>query len=213
MKPEFEFYNIVVVGAMNPAIHSAGWYRLVGVISEAEFNEAVNSKSTFCVPPMAHLELAALKISCQEQRWEVQTTRADQTKRLCDITGKVFDDLLTHTPVSALGFNFNFGFNVGRDAGKAIALELKQSRLSIDWPSASAEYTVTADKGPYIEKTNISPRGESVVVVNNYHYDIKGEAPKQSFFDLRKMIDESYASHRARALEVSIAYAERIVKG
>jgi hypothetical protein len=103
-----QVFSIVVVGAMNPSIHHPYWYRLSDVISQAEADAALKNEDTICMPPAAHFRQASeWEISCQVDRWEIKTSREDQTRRILEIAAKVFT-LLDHTPVSAAGINAIF---------------------------------------------------------------------------------------------------------
>ena len=105
--PGSDVYNIVVVGAMNPRIHHPSWYELVNLLSPEQAKEALASSATFGLPGIAQLSAPSLglTISCNEQKWTVQTENRERTSLLQGITFRVFDELLKHTPVSAYGFN------------------------------------------------------------------------------------------------------------
>ena len=45
-----DFYNVVVIGAMNPRLHTPGWYRLVGLIDDVEMKEANEARRPACEP-------------------------------------------------------------------------------------------------------------------------------------------------------------------
>lgn len=102
-----QIYNIVVLGAMNPRLHTPGWYRLVGLIDDAELSEASEGE-VVVLAPIAKWQIKGFGVVCLPDRWEVQTTIAQNLERLQRFASRVFDDLLEHTPVRALGFNFNY---------------------------------------------------------------------------------------------------------
>lgn len=101
-------YNIVVLGGMNPRIHHPAWYHMVKLFDASEFETALASPDTVVMPPLAKICLPHLTIWCQEDRWQVSTHDRSQLPRLGVLTAKLFDEILPHTPVSALGYNFGF---------------------------------------------------------------------------------------------------------
>ena len=74
MSSNKSIYSIVVLGTMNPRIHSPAWYRLVGLISEEEMQEA-NQNELLIDPMVAKWQLKDLTMLCQFERWELQTFR------------------------------------------------------------------------------------------------------------------------------------------
>jgi hypothetical protein len=107
MPVDEELYSIVAIGQMNPRIHHPGWYQLNGLIDDAEFAEAVKGE-VLVMAPMAKWQVKDFTIVCQMDRWEVQARDRGRLARLRALTSKLFDDLLTHTPISALGLNFHY---------------------------------------------------------------------------------------------------------
>jgi hypothetical protein len=126
MSTEKSIYSIVVLGTMNPRIHSPAWYRLVGLISEEEMQEA-NQNELLIFPMVAKWQLKDLTMLCQFERWELQTDDQSVLPRVQDVAAQVFDRFLEHAVVGALGFNFNFE----RDTHRANAGHRLVSLLAI----------------------------------------------------------------------------------
>ena len=136
-----EFYNIVVVGNMNPRIHTPAWYRLVDLISDDEMEQAnkplsndPTSLSYLVVSGwIARWQTNTIGITCQQAIWEVNTTNVDCLERLRSITEQVFDDLLKQTAVNALGFNFNYErVTEIAHVGRHLASNLATTRFGLD---------------------------------------------------------------------------------
>lgn len=210
MTPETESYNVVLLGAMNPLIHSAGWYKLVGILDDDEFDEAVSNQNTVCLPPFARVHTQDLVITCQSERWEVLTSRADKTDRLCDVTSQVFDKHLEQTPIRAYGFNFIYRYKLSGDAREAISNGLRGTRIDIDWNKLSdSEFSVSTEHDDYVEsiKIQLAKAKSSVVVATNYHYAIKVSDPDTpGYFQLGKLIEKGYGSNRERSSQLSTKY-------
>lgn len=205
MTPKAAGYNIVVLGAMNPLLHSPGWYRLVELISEDEMQEAVGAATTVCIPPVAQFECNQLKITCQPQRWEVHTTSFDRTDRIVEIAGRVFDDLLNQTPISSFGLNFIFSFDIGKDAAKAVADRIKNSGLDFNWKNAlAAELNIVIDQNDHREAVKITQDESVVQFSNNFHYDIIPTSDSPKHFSLRDRINKVYGGSSEKALQTSM---------
>lgn len=216
MQPAQTTFNIVVLGAMNPSIHSAGWYKLVEVLDADEFEQAVSDQNTICVPPFARVQTRDLVITCQEARWEVQTNRFDNTDRLGKIAASVFDDILKETPVRAFGFNFIYSYKLDHNAGGAISKGLENTGLEVDWNKAAAsEFAVTTSYDDHNERVTVQSMKDpkTVSVATNFHYPITREARDEpGYFSLRDRISEKYAGNQSRSLEIAQEYIERISK-
>ena len=177
MSSDKSIYSIVVLGTMNPRIHTPAWYRLVGLITEEEMQEA-NQNSEFLIHPMvAKWQLKDLAMLCQFERWEIQTDRESVLPRVQDIASQVFDRFLEQTQVHALGFNFNFerdihGANAGRRLVSLLAIKnigLKQDGI------VSGEITLRRHVSGRTVNVNVRvPEGQEagsrITVNNNYEY-------------------------------------------
>ncbi len=111
-------FSVVVVGAMNPSIHHPIWYRHVGLLDEQEEKVALEKPAILLPVPMrmASFETESFQISCQHDRWQILTTNPACADRILSLTEKLFDVLLSHTPVTQFGYNFDFTFGLGRQA-------------------------------------------------------------------------------------------------
>jgi len=105
MTPAENLYLIVVVGAMNPAIHHPAWYAATEILSKEESEKAIQSGVTVISPQIARFNVGSISIICEPLRWQIQTEQERDLSRAVELAEKTFQKLF-HTPVSAFGFNF-----------------------------------------------------------------------------------------------------------
>lgn len=213
MTPTSSFYSVVVLGGMNPRIHSPGWYRLVDLISDEEHAKAVES-SSFSIPPLARVQLPGLEIQCQENRWEALTHDPSQSDRLADIAGRIFDELLKHTAVAAYGFNFHFTYKVESDAGRILLKALKGTGLTSGVTDAvTGQFAIVRDRGVFTNRVEVQPSGDNAIIIaSNYHHQIQIDPARQKpgFFDIGADLKRYLTEHREEALQGSMDYATHL---
>lgn len=198
-----ELYSIVVLGDMNPRIHSPSWYQRIGLLDEPEAQTALKSKGLVCVAPFAQFDVEGFVITCTEDRWEVKTQRKDLRERILRIAGTVFDRL-GETPVSEFGFNFNYRRatrlpDIGEHLGKAVAalalgLEAEgRTSAGVKFRSDFPNRHVSVE----IQPTRSAP--QVVYIGNNVQYNISEIVKEPSHFDLAPLLDERFHSDHQEA--------------
>jgi hypothetical protein len=193
--------SVVVLGAMNPLIHHPAWYQLHGLLTEQEAKEALANPQTLCTQPAAQLLLSSLMISCQLERWEVQTGDSESEERLVPLATRVFDELLDQTPVNTFGFNFNFERKTRlTDVGGFLARKLKSLAVVKD-VGTSASFVWHQDSRERQASTTVmvsrrSP--DSIVISNNFTHPIRGPE-KLERFDLGPLVVGSFEVDRTEA--------------
>jgi hypothetical protein len=214
MSTNTEFYNIVVVGAMNPRLHSPSWYRQVGLIDQDEMEAANNSPQTFMTPLAAQFQFKDVSISCLPDRWEAQTRNPQSLDRLRTITGKIFDEFLKHTPVEALGFNFNYERTTKVDhVDRYLAECLAKTRLGLkDDCLVSGNLSIRrSTEGRNILVTvsaSLAPGTPSVVAVsNNFEYKFSSEP---GYFSLAPKLGEQYDTDHGESEDQTSAVVKAI---
>ena len=214
MAEESEFYGIVIIGKMNPRIHHPAWYLMFELIDEKEADVATSSKETFCTPPIAQIDAGAFNIICQENRWEVQTSTPSLLKRLQEIPAKVFDELLNHTPLSALGFNFNFAKttkceNVEEYLAECVAsTDLGLSNDSLHSGEIVLRRLVDSQRHVVVKITGSSEH--LVNVHNNYEYKFQQQEMKS--FNLGETISTRYDDDYSNAVAQTASIVNAINK-
>lgn len=210
MATDKQLFSIVVVGAMNPRIHHPFWYRYVDLLSKEEAEEATENPETFCVPLLAQLQTQSLKIVCQEDRWEVQAAKPDLLQRLQDMTAKVFDDLLYHTPVKRFGFNFDYQRQTKHDNVPGFLADcLGKTPMGLNRENATAAelvYRRSYEDRLVSVAVRPLPDKQRVLVANNYEYPLRGEG----FFKMGDRFSQRYYTDRADAEEQTRLIVESI---
>jgi hypothetical protein len=210
-----DFYSIVVIGAMNPRVHTPGWYRLVNLIDDSEMTDATSS-DVVTLLPISKWQLKDFSVICQSDRWEVQTTSAACLSRLRQMAVTVFDELLKHTPVNALGLNFNHERTIDRShVGRCLAASLARSELGLRIDGAiSGEMmlrrSIDDRKVTVVVRASEGVGGESVVgVANNYEYAF-GLEKGPGFFQISDTISRRFSADKNDAEEQTAAVVRAI---
>lgn len=203
-----DLYNIVVLGAMNPSIHHASWYRLVELCSPEEADAAAVRPNSFASRAVSQVDFGDYIVTCHEQRWEIATKNENRIDRILDLAGRIFDEVLLHTPVAAMGFNFIY-FREEADAKLAVSLATRiGSALDIDSDGASSgTLAIRRHSGGRLCQVTLEiPEGSDTVQVrNNFEYRL--DRPSFEFFKLADTIAERHPKDRAEA----IAQTDRVV--
>ena len=200
MSAEQDFFSIVVLGAMNPRIHHPTWYRLVGLISEQEEQQALES-GLLVTPPVAQFQCPGFVVLCQEERWEVQTNRSELFVRLRDLTSRVFDELLNHTPLNRYGFNFDYVRSTeAPDVAKLLAQAIVSLPLGLRAGNAAAgEIVLRRYEDDHTIAVTLRPfESTAVKVASNFDYTTPGT---KGFFNLRDRIESRHPIDHAEAVE------------
>jgi hypothetical protein len=204
MEERKNLFNIVVLGDMNPRIHTPAWYQLIGLIDQSEMEASVQSPMTMAIPPIAQVQLEGILIQCQQKLWEIRTTDCSRFDRMKSITVKVFDELLMHTPVISMGFNFNYYEQTSVDAvGLYLATCLSRMPLGLESDSLlSGEISLRRSAGDHTIHVNVRPSyilGDDsyIWISNNYEYNFSSDP--QKFFNLSETIDSRFETDRSDA--------------
>ncbi|MCZ6691106.1 MAG: hypothetical protein O7H41_16080 [Planctomycetota bacterium] len=193
MTSEADYISIVVVGDMNPAIHNPHWYREVGIIDTEEEEAALKDKDFVVSWMTSQLRLGKLRINCQRQRYQISCEDRSLASKLRSTALKTFDDLLFETPISHIGFNFNFHRRTGcADVSNEFARMVLSFPIGIeiDNPSgASVSWYKNAGGRRLIVRAEPSVRNRQwVYIAANAEYGIEGK----SGFKLKPLFDEHF---------------------
>src|SRR5271166_677089 len=197
-----ELYNIVVVGAMNPRIHVPSWYSQFDLISKEEYDAAIVAASTLATAQFSQFQFAGITVLCLPDRWEIKTTKRSDLDRMKAITQKIFDELLMHTPVMLMGFNFIWqkATNVANVA-RHLASRLVEMPFGLaDVAPDSGEFSIRRVSENRLNAITVapSPLPDSSSYVNisiNYEYKFAAEGP----FKLEDTAFARYAADQKEA--------------
>lgn len=211
MTEQKDTYAIVLLGGMNPRIHHPSWYRFVNLFDEEEADLAIKTPSTFITPILSQIETPKVTIICQDNRWEIRTFDPNQVQRIQDITSKLFDEILPHTPIMAGGFNFTY-----RKATKATDVAGYLASVIVNAPlglkadhAMSGELTLRRSFDEYTVVVNVRPAPDdkqAVLCFHNFEYQFQHEGP----FKLGAVIAQRYGLDKSESEEQATLIVEAI---
>lgn len=176
---------------MNPRIHQPHWYAATGIISAEELQAGDNSLIT--VPRITQFSLNHIKITCQDDRWDLFSEGEESFPRAVEIASITWTKL-PETPVSSYGFNFFASFFVGKGAAcSSLCSLLPPSMLELGLNPTAAEYKVIgAEDGLGQVTVDLRPSdqaGSAITSSINYHF-----IPEESagYFDLGSALSADY---------------------
>jgi hypothetical protein len=200
-------YSIIVVGAMNPRIHYPLWYRIAGIISEAEEAAALASPSLVLVPVFARFETGGFMLGCQEERWEIFTTDPGVRGRILEVAAKVFGKL-HETPIRAFGLNTKLHLETAvPDVSRCLAGNIES--LGIEFPAGgkpSGAILFSSGGDNVTHNVDVRPShlsNDLLFVGRNSHYELGGQP---EYFDMGKLL----AEHFDADYEASVAQASKL---
>jgi hypothetical protein len=202
MSDQNDTYTIVLIGGMNPRIHHPSWYRLVNLFDEEEADQGTKAPGTFITPLVSQIQVPKLTIVCQDNRWEIRTSDPGQVQRIQDMTSRLFDEILPHTPVMAAGFNFNYRkATTAPDVGAYLASVLSNAPLGLKAANAmSGEFNLRRTIDDHTAFVNIQPAlddKQAILISHNFEYPFKNEG----FFKLGDVIAKRYGLDRSESEE------------
>ncbi|MCG8425060.1 MAG: hypothetical protein MJE77_44835 [Proteobacteria bacterium] len=181
--PETHGFSVVLLGAMNPALHHPTWYKAVGVLDDAQEREALAAEFVF-LPQLAQFHTADLQFFCDPQRWQLATANIGNVDKVVSITEVSFDEKLTETPLRAYGLNFNFHEET-KCSSVGVALSKMVASLPLGFSptaetSAQLAFTEPVDGGRLRCNVEPSVHGPNFVFVGfNAHYELGTAAEPQ----------------------------------
>ena len=213
MSDDKELYSIVVIGAMNPRIHTPAWYSHFELISKEQFEATSLSPGTVMAPQIAQFQLDAMGVLCLPDRWEIKTTRKTETDRIVAVTQKIFDELLMHTPVFAVGFNFLYQKKTqARDVGRLLASRLALLPFGLErWSADSGELSLRRSSNNKSNGLAIGPSPEAdapTYISIAFNCEYRFIEPGQ--FKLEDEVFPKYASDLGDAEQQSLLIVQSI---
>jgi hypothetical protein len=192
-----EHYIIVVVGSMNPRIHTPAWYRLVELIDQAELDEATANPQAMVNVAISQWQIKDISVLCTIDRWEIRTTNIECLERLRTMTADVFDKKLEQTPVAALGFNFNYDrVTEVADLGRYLASRVAITQMGLrNEGLVSGELTLKQSLDGRSRVVGIRPLDEKgcesvVSVFNNFEYRFASD--KSGYFRIKDTLSARF---------------------
>lgn len=222
-QPVIQAGSIVVVGELNPAIFSPGWLCAHSLISEAEMDAADVS---VIHAEVTRFEIGELQIDAAPQRFLIQTLE-EPFIRIADMVAIIFGKLLPHSPVKALGINYDIHFLLDSldqrtSLGRAVAPlgpwgEFGRSIGDGDPNSAGGVRTIImeeshpSDREIGFRRVKMEPsfrdelsKGPGVYLQVNDHFGLEGDEPRGDAVPalLKKHFDGSISRSKAIVAEL-----------
>ena len=196
-------YSIVVVGAMNPAIHHPHRYGPLTLLSADEVQHALRGGALVVVPQVAQFHAARLQIQCTPANWQINTSDQQQRGRIVDIAAMTFQRL-GETPISAYGLNARFEVTTGsQHAIQVLGAQFSNGPVDLsfqgslpDFESLAISYGmphIAMEGQPDVQRQLKCSIGRSthardaIVVAFNMHHAIT-MSPEFSRFDLDRLL-------------------------
>jgi hypothetical protein len=195
----FHHQAVVVVGAMNPAIHHPAWYHAMSIISDSEFEES-KRKPIVTTPPLAQFESSGFSVVCLPDRWQASCQTPDAT-RIVALAQATFGKLY-HTPVKAYGVNHDFHAETAKMIPSTLATIVRQTGLPFppnEVATAAITYEADVDGCKFTTVISGSPKGSLYLYVkNNAHFALVPQA-SLDVFDLGPLLDKAFRRNEDRA--------------
>ena len=199
-------YSVVIVGAMNPAIHHPQWYSAVEMLSADEAREALRGGAVVLMPQLAQFQAAGLQIQCTPANWQINTADEKQRDRILDIAAKTFVRL-GETPIGSYGINARFDVNTGSEQavntmGSRLCkqpVDLSFEGLDPNFDSLAVSYSMSnieVDGQPQVQRqlkmtiARAIRQPDAILLTFNMHHSIVPRS-EYSRFDLDVLLRES----------------------
>jgi hypothetical protein len=112
IEPEYSGFSIVLIGNFNPVIFNPDWLYRHELVSEEEFDSA---KVNVIHPDICNFTLGKYIFDVNANQFSIATTIGPWVSVL-DLMGRIFGEILIHTPVRQFGINRDIHFSVGSEA-------------------------------------------------------------------------------------------------
>lgn len=151
---------IVILGAMNPLVHTPQFYRSVGAMDETELqaslkmpltsSTATNSQFQFGTPPIT--------INCQPVQWLMQSDEIGSWERMLKIVALVFGKI-GGTPISSYGLVVQSHADTSvADVKSAVAVRIRGMKLGFpEGKSSASNIELVVNEADYIVTTSVQP--------------------------------------------------------
>jgi hypothetical protein len=176
--PPRDSYFIVVSGAMNPAIHSPQWYRVIGAIDETELQASLKIPSNSTTSFSSQLQFGSppLSVTCQSEQWWIQSSDAGSWSRMLDVASLVFARL-KETPLVSFGLVAHRHIESdGSDIKSVLAASLIELNLGLPTgKSTGSNITLSVVEQDYEATASIQPSylsERSVFVLYQRQYEV-----------------------------------------
>lgn len=205
-------YSVVALGSMNPPIHHPQFYQRMGLVTDEQVQQSLESKALIFVPQLSQFLIGSTRITCEENRWQIRSKTADAMDQFKKIASEIFDIHLPHTPISAVGFNFAYGQNCNMNVAEKIGqLATTALDVGIEKPS-SGEIKVTDTSSEFhvsVVVRSVSPN--DFVAATNIHIPVKEVIGDSIEFHVSEFIGKYFDSELHNAEKRAEHIAKQLV--
>jgi hypothetical protein len=164
------------------------------------------------VRELAQFSTSVFTVICHPGRWQIQTNNENHFDRVEGCAGRLFDELLPHTPVSGFGSNYLFSYKLGiENARERMARLVMKTGIPIPSQSPVSGVVKFSDKrSDYTLNIEISPNakfGDTIAIAFNADFVIPTEKPH---FELGRLLSYSSQALRIECRETANAIAHYI---
>lgn len=206
MPKELINYSIVIVGSMNPAIHNPSWYRRTELIDADAETVALSDLSFVTSSQISQFQTSTFSVQCVQERWRISSDEESSFEKINDVTLKAFDERLPHTPISAVGLNFDYHKKTEcSTVSSVLAAFFDDLPLGLsDQDSDSATFKSICKKEGVRVQIKIEPSVVSenmLFVAANYQFNTEDFADANGQFLLEPIIRPNFSKFRIESLE------------
>lgn len=191
--------TVVLVGAFNPAILQPNWIAVhgLGYAPEQEFQVEILSPVGGVGPNRFSFDGLSYSAGYRNVTLHLEGSTPEQCARAATATAKVLE-LLPHTPVNGLGFNF--GFSVDEPSNDLLAL-LSQHDALLDSFGAEAEVATrrwgnTLKWQDALVSVDCEMAGHQLVIQLNFHYGTASASEARAILQRDNVVE----AHRTQAI-------------
>jgi hypothetical protein len=186
-----ESISIVVIGAMNPRIHQPHWYSAAAIIHDDEMQAAL--QSLISVPRITQFAIDHVRITCQDDRWDLLAEGKESYSRGVDIAVSTWNKL-HETPIISYGFNFFANYTLATiNAGNLLSSLLPPRISELVVNPVGSEFKIIGiepDLGQTTVDLRPSDQSDAAITASiNYHFTPDDNA---GYFDLGSALNEKF---------------------
>lgn len=112
--------TIVLLGAFNPLILSPAWLADNGIITAYDLEEIQDTRRALTAPDVSLMQFRTFALQADHERVQITSTPETETPSLIgDIVANIFT-LLSHTPITGMGFNLTVHQAMEAERSRAI---------------------------------------------------------------------------------------------
>jgi hypothetical protein len=191
VEPSPEAVSIVVIGAMNPRIHQPHWYSATSIIHDDDMQAA--AQSLISVPRITQFSIDHIRITCQDDRWDLLAEGEESFSRGVDIAVSTWNKL-PETPVVSYGFNFFANFPLATVSPGKLLCSLLPPRISeLGVNPIGAEFRIIGiepDLGQATVDLRPSDQSDAAITASiNHHFTADDSA---GYFDLGSALNVKF---------------------